>query len=72
MNRQPIESSVIVSAGYDPDTNTMDVEFVSGRVYRYFMIPAETFEALTKADSAGRYFNETIRERFPSQELTEL
>jgi len=72
MNRQPIHSSVIVSAGYDPGTNTMDVEFVSGRVYRYFMIPAEMFEALVKADSAGRYFNETIRERFPSQELTEL
>ena len=69
MKRRPVRSSVIAALGYDQATNTLEVEFVSGKVYRYFMIPAETYDALLTADSLGREFNENVRDRYPSEEL---
>ena len=35
MERQPISSSNIISAGYDPDTQTLELEFKNGVVWQY-------------------------------------
>jgi len=60
---------VIAGLGYERDISTMEVEFRSGRVYQYFMIPAAVFEALLHAESVGRYFNSEIRNRYPNREV---
>jgi hypothetical protein len=65
MKRRRITSSIIKSVGYDEATTTMEIEFSSGAVYVYFVVPRATFEALVAADSAGRYFNERVRDVFP-------
>lgn len=33
MVRTPVASSALASVGYDPSTQTLEVEFRSGRVY---------------------------------------
>ncbi len=72
MEKQLIDSSVIASVEYDAQANTMDVEFRSGRVYRYFLITPSVHRELMSADSVGKYFNASIRNRFPNRELRNL
>lgn len=62
-------SSVIRSFTYDPAGAALDVTFVTGRRYRYFLLPAYLAEGLADAFSKGRFFNARIRDRFPFEEL---
>ena len=62
-------STVIRSFDYDPARAALDVEFVSGRRYRYRAVPEEVAAALRDAFAKGRFFNARIRDRFPGSEL---
>lgn len=61
MKREPVQSSALASIGYDAETRTLEVEFSSGTVYRYFRVPATVAEGLCKAQSRGRYFDQVVR-----------
>lgn len=67
MEREGFESSVIASAGYDSGVRALEIEFVSGEVYRYFMVPARVWRELRTAESAGAYFGARIRGRYPEE-----
>lgn len=62
-------STVISSFSYDRARAALDVTFVSGRRYRYFLVPAYVAEEMREAFSKGRYFNVRIRDRYPFEEL---
>jgi lysyl-tRNA synthetase class 2 len=62
-------SSVIRSFAYDRDSAALDVTFVTGRRYRYFLVPPYVADEMREAFSKGRYFNARIRDRFPFEEL---
>jgi predicted XRE-type DNA-binding protein len=70
MSREPVDSSAIASIGYEAAAKTLDVEFVSGEVYRYFKVPESTYKAFQKADSKGSFFQDRVRGRFPYARLT--
>ena len=57
-------SSNLASATYDPDTETLHVDFVSGDGYDYFNVPRATYRGLAQAPSAGSYFHRNIRQRY--------
>lgn len=61
MERQPIESSSMVDAGFDADSGVLEITFRSGKRYRYENVPAEVFDKLMSADSAGKFFASAIR-----------
>lgn len=67
--RVTFDSSVIAALTYDAAENTLDIEFRSGRIYRYWLISSAVYEALAGAPSVGRHFNTEIRDRFPFREL---
>ncbi len=67
--RLTFDSSVIAALTYNADDNTLVVEFTNDHVYRYWMIPAATYEAFVEAPSLGQYFNSEIRDRFPYRQL---
>lgn len=67
MERVAFDSSVIATAGYDPSVRTLEVEFVSGEVYRYFLVPARVWRELRGAESAGSYFNAAVRDHYPEE-----
>ena len=69
MRRRHLDSSAIASAGYDPDTALLELEFASGEVYQYFAVPRAVYEGLVEADSAGRFFRDRIRDVYPSRHL---
>jgi len=64
MRRQQISSTAIDSVGYDVTTNTLEVEFASGEVYRYLGVPSAEALRLLNAESPGAYLNELIKPRF--------
>ena len=62
-------STVIRRFEYDPAALALDVEFVSGRRYRYAGVPEEVARSFRAAFSKGRYFNAHIRDNYSCTEL---
>jgi hypothetical protein len=58
------DSSAITRAAYDESCATLDIWYNGGDRYRYFEVPAEVFEALLSASSAGEYVNRHIKEAY--------
>ncbi len=61
MDRTPVKSSNLVSVGYDPQQQILEIEFNTGSIYQYLNVPADLYNGLMSADSHGRYFDEHIR-----------
>ena len=70
MRRKPVESSAIRSVGYERDTATLEVEFHTDKVYRYFAVPRAVYDGLMSADSVGAYFNQRVRDRYPEEQVS--
>jgi hypothetical protein len=64
-------STVIRRFAYDPPSRSLDVEFVSGRRYRYAGVPGAVADRFRAAFSKGRFFNTHIRDDYPFEELDE-
>lgn len=70
MKRRPLpKSSSLASVGYDRETSTLEIEFREGGIYAYHLVPANVYRELLEAASAGRYFLDKIRNRFPAKRL---
>jgi hypothetical protein len=67
--REPVASSTIASVGYDEDCEVLEVEFVSGAVYRYRGVREEVFDLFLAARSKGTYFNWRIRDAYPWEQV---
>lgn len=62
MHRHRVESEALRGIGYDRDARILEIEFVSGSVYRYADVPEDLFVALMAAPSHGAFFAERIRD----------
>lgn len=71
MKRKPVESSDVVSIGYDAKERTLEVEFREGRLYCYFDVPQDIYEHFLKADSYGGYFNSYINGHYRYRRVQE-
>jgi len=69
MRREPVSSSSIAAIGYDARSEALEVEFVSGRIYRYQGVEATVHKEFRAAPSKGTYFNENIRDAYPHVRL---
>lgn len=69
MNRQSINSTDLNSVGYDPDSQTLEIEFNSGGIYQYFNVPETVYNALMNANSHGKYFNQNIRDVYQCSKI---
>lgn len=49
---------------YDPETRTVELEFLDGAHVAYRMVPASVWRDLTNARSAGRYVSQVL-EKYP-------
>ncbi|MFJ1705483.1 KTSC domain-containing protein [Kitasatospora sp. NPDC088346] len=64
MERVPLESSCVRSAGYDAAGRRLEVEYTGGSVYHYLAVPAEEYAGLLAAESHGTYLNREIKGRY--------
>ena len=62
-------SAMIRRFAFRPFEAALDVEFTTGRVYRYFSVPEPVARGLAQSRSKGVYFNKEIRDRFGYQRL---
>lgn len=69
MIRQTVNSSSLRTAGYDPATQTMEIEFKSGAVYRYDGVPRAVHAGLMGASSHGSYFHHNIKGRYGDRRI---
>ncbi len=69
MKLQIVESSMIEAVGYDAKTQTLEVIFSSGKVYRYFEVPQEVYANLLTADSKGSYMRDVVIDGYPYEQV---
>lgn len=65
MDRTPVSSSNLASAGYDESSEVMEVEFLDGSIYQYYNVPRSIYDALISAPSAGKFLASQVKGHFP-------
>ena len=65
MERDAVSSSNIMSAGYDHESETLEIEFHNGAVYQYYNVSAHLYEQFQSAPSKGQFFNMYIKNAVP-------
>lgn len=69
MKREPVQSRMIAALGYDPATNVLELEYVSGEVYQYFAVPASVVSALLSCDRIGAFIGAEIKPRYSFRQI---
>lgn len=69
MEMQFVDSSNIERIGYDSDSNTLRIEFKSGRTYDYFNVPENVFDELRHASSVGGYHARNVKNCYSYTEI---
>lgn len=57
-------STVIRTFRYVMPASELEIEFISGRRYRYLGVPPDIAAGMREAFSKGRYFNRHVRDHF--------
>jgi len=60
MKRIKVESSNIVSVGYDVAEQILEVEFYKGTIYQYYNVPWDKVLKMMFGESVGKYFMKNI------------
>ncbi|NTU49802.1 MAG: DUF853 family protein [Desulfobulbaceae bacterium] len=64
MERESVTSSNVISVGYDPASETLEVEFKNG-IYQYYNVPQPIYEQMITAESVGTFLNVYIKPMYP-------
>lgn len=65
MERKYINSSMILSIGYDFHQAILEIEFKSnGQVWQYFDVPEYLWYEMESASSVGKFFHANIKGTF--------
>ncbi len=65
MDKQNVASSNVKAVGYDDRTQTLEVEFLNGRVYQYYGVPQNMHSQFIQVPSKGTFFNAYIKNQYP-------
>jgi hypothetical protein len=55
---------MIASIGYLAQSRMLEIEFVSGSIYRYLDVEQETYDDFLEAPSKGTFFNAHIKDEY--------
>jgi len=64
MRAAKLGSSLISRICYVEEEKILQVRFRDGRLYCYYEVPSEAFDAVRDAESAGRHYNREIKGRY--------
>ena len=65
MEKRRVVSSNVHSVGYDPNTHTLEVEFLSGGVYQYYGVSQNLYDQMMRASSKGQFLHAYIKNQYP-------
>jgi hypothetical protein len=71
MQRAKLESRAVISAGYDPDTRILELEFSSGRVYQYAEVSESLYNWLQRTPGKGAFVSRMINGRYAHRDVSE-
>jgi hypothetical protein len=60
VKRQLVDSTNVVSIGYDPESRTLEVEYGWGGIYQYRDVPPNIWDAFRSAPSKGAFVYEQL------------
>jgi len=66
ISRERVRSTVIASIGYSRRRHILEIEFVSGAIYRYLEVAPSAYRDLMIADSKARYYDAYVRRKYIS------
>jgi hypothetical protein len=66
LKRIPVESTALASVGYSKRLRALEIEFRNGAVYRYLGVEPGVYDALLKAPSKARFYDQNIRHKYRS------
>lgn len=69
MIREAVKSSNLKSVGYDKSAEILEIEFNNGGIYQYSKVPENIFNELMKAQSHGKYFIRSIKNKYPTKKV---
>lgn len=64
MERARVDSSNLFAVGYDEASKTLEIEFHTRKVYRYYNVPKIVVRQLMDAESMGEFFNFYIKDAY--------
>jgi hypothetical protein len=65
VERQPINSGMISTAGYDASCGTLEIEFRrDGAIWQYLDVPETMWHEFLNAESQGKYWHAHVKSRF--------
>ncbi|MET0386691.1 MAG: KTSC domain-containing protein [Polyangiales bacterium] len=70
MDRAALDSQAVVSAGYEPQSQTLELEFSTGRIYQYDGVPASVYQWLLRTKSKGSYVSRMINGRYGYRDVS--
>jgi KTSC domain len=65
MERKPVDSSMLTSVGYDPSTQTLEMEFKDGAIWQYLKVSELEYSRLIGSSSLGSYARDLIIGQYP-------
>jgi len=65
----PVVSSNIAFAGYDKDSETLDIIFKNGTKYRYEDVPEAIYKRIFSSDSPGKFVRDVIAKSYPFKKI---
>ena len=68
MERKAVNSSNVLSYGYDPNSEILEVEFRTG-IYEYLNVPQVMYDRLEEAESKGNFINTQIKPAYACNKL---
>jgi len=69
MERKNIESTMIRSIGFDPESSILEIEFISGAIWQYFDFPESEWYEFENTESQGKYFNREILNQYTESQV---
>ena len=70
MKLEPLDSEMLVAAGYDEKSRSLLAVFRTGETYRYKNVPSFVYQRLMTADSKGKFMHKYILNRFDYERVT--
>ena len=70
MEHHKVNSSDIASIGYEPDTQTLAVEFHATGMYQYFSVPQDIYDGFRETPTHGKYFYQNIKGKYAWEKAT--
>lgn len=68
LEQQRVTSANIDMVGHDGGSNLF-IRFVKGSCYQYQDCPHHVFHGLVKAESAGKFFHQFAKDKYPGAKL---